>query len=158
MCLQTNRSFNQKSKDEFVIEHSCTNLGFMILNLLEDIKSLATERNKQDNGTTKNFKIFLELSKKIRFRKNLFSRLKTRMQNLNLDWHDKGRTQANRCKSSGFELSRWIDNKSSFWNVQKIERFKQRPKNDLVNKWSCRSVKILVQSLMIEIKPQVTKK
>ena len=71
MCLQTNRSFNQKSKDEFIIEHSCTNLGFMILNLLEDIKSLATERNTQDNGTNENFKNYLQLSKKIWFRKKI---------------------------------------------------------------------------------------
>ena len=125
MCLQTNRSFNQKSKDEFIIEHSCSNLGFMILNLLEDIKSLATERNTQDNGTNENFKSYLQLSKKIRLQKTLFSQLKTRMQNLSLDWHDNGGTQANRCRSSGFELSRWIDIKSSFCNVRTIERFKQ---------------------------------
>ena len=87
MSLQTNRSFNQKSQDEFIIEHSCTNLGFLIVNLMEDIKSLATERNTPDNGTNKNFKNSLELSKEIRFRKNLFSQLKTRMQNLSLDWH-----------------------------------------------------------------------
>ena len=70
--------------------------------------------------------------------------METRMQNLSFDFYGNGNDQAGRYRNSGCEISRLIDIKSSFRNLQTTESFNQRQKNDFLTKQPCRSVKVPV--------------